>query len=53
MAETDVADPVIATERISRRFGSIQAVHEVSLTRALAGSIFGLIGPTAPARRPR
>jgi ABC-2 type transport system ATP-binding protein len=43
MAEAEVADPVIAMERISRRFGSIEAVHEVSLT-VPAGSICGFIG---------
>jgi ABC-2 type transport system ATP-binding protein len=40
---TDLADPVIATERISRRFGSTEAVHDVSLT-VPAGSICGFIG---------
>jgi ABC-2 type transport system ATP-binding protein len=34
---------VIATERISRRFGSIEAVHDVSLT-VPAGTICGFIG---------
>jgi len=36
--------PVIVTERLSRRFGSIVAVDEVSLTVPRA-AIFGLLGP--------
>jgi ABC-type multidrug transport system ATPase subunit len=36
-------DPVIVTDRVSRRFGQIDAVREVSLT-VPAGSICGFIG---------
>jgi ABC-type multidrug transport system ATPase subunit len=36
--------PVIATEQLSRRFGRLEAVHDLTL-HVPAGSIFGLIGP--------
>jgi ABC-2 type transport system ATP-binding protein len=42
MAHADL-DPVIVTDRLSRRFGRIDAVHELSLT-VPAGSICGFIG---------
>jgi ABC-2 type transport system ATP-binding protein len=44
MVETRTGEPaVIVTEGLSRRFGSIEALHDVSLT-VRAGSIYGLIG---------
>ena len=43
MSEADLGGPVIATDRLSRRFGSIEAVRDVSLT-VPAGSICGFIG---------
>jgi ABC-2 type transport system ATP-binding protein len=42
MAQTDL-DPVIVTDRLTRRFGRIDAVNELSLT-VPAGSICGFIG---------
>jgi ABC-2 type transport system ATP-binding protein len=37
-------EPVIVTDRLSRRFGSLVAVRDVSLTVA-RGEIFGVLGP--------
>jgi ABC-2 type transport system ATP-binding protein len=37
-------DPVISTDRLSRSFGSLMAVREVSLSVS-AGEIFGVLGP--------
>jgi ABC-2 type transport system ATP-binding protein len=42
MAQADL-DPVIVTDRVSRRFGRIEAVRDLSLT-VPAGSICGFIG---------
>ena len=37
-------EPIIVTERLSRRFGSLVAVKDVSLT-VYRGEIFGVLGP--------
>ncbi len=42
MAQAEL-DPVIVTDRLSRRFGRVDAVHELSLT-VPAGSICGFLG---------
>jgi len=39
-----VSDPVIVTDRLSRRFGALVAVRDVSLT-VERGEIFGVLGP--------
>jgi len=39
-----VSDPVIVTDRLSRRFGPLVAVRDVSLT-VERGEIFGVLGP--------
>jgi ABC-type multidrug transport system ATPase subunit len=39
-----VSDPVIVTDRLSRRFGALAAVRDVSLT-VERGEIFGVLGP--------
>ena len=39
-----MTDPVIVTDRLSRRFGSLVAVRDVSLT-VNRGEIFGVLGP--------
>jgi len=39
-----VSEPVIVTERLSRRFGALVAVRDVSLT-VNRGEIFGVLGP--------
>jgi ABC-2 type transport system ATP-binding protein len=39
-----VVDPIIVTDRLSRRFGDLVAVREVSLT-VRRGEIFGVLGP--------
>ena len=36
-------EPVIVLDKLSKRFGDVQAVREVSLTIA-AGTIFGFLG---------
>ena len=41
---SDVRDPVIETHGLSRRFGSLVAVRDLSLT-VYAGEIFGVLGP--------
>ena len=41
---TTAADPVIVTDRLSRRFGPLVAVRDVSLTVG-RGEIFGVLGP--------
>jgi ABC-2 type transport system ATP-binding protein len=38
------SDPIIRTERLSRRFGSLVAVRDVSL-EVRRGEIFGILGP--------
>jgi ABC-2 type transport system ATP-binding protein len=40
----DRQSPVIQTDRLSRRFGSLVAVRDLSLT-VYAGEIFGVLGP--------
>jgi ABC-2 type transport system ATP-binding protein len=40
----DAADPVIVTENLSKRFGDLVAVRDVSL-RVERGEIFGVLGP--------
>jgi ABC-2 type transport system ATP-binding protein len=39
-----MTDPVIVTDKLSRRFGDLVAVRDVSLT-VEAGEIFGVLGP--------
>ncbi|HEY7376608.1 MAG TPA: ABC transporter ATP-binding protein, partial [Polyangia bacterium] len=39
-----MSDPVIVTDRLSRRFGALVAVRDVSLT-VERGEIFGVLGP--------
>jgi ABC-2 type transport system ATP-binding protein len=39
-----VSDPVIVTDRLSRRFGALVAVRDVSMT-VERGEIFGVLGP--------
>ncbi|HEU4610750.1 MAG TPA: ABC transporter ATP-binding protein [Kofleriaceae bacterium] len=39
-----MSDPVIVTEHLSRRFGELVAVHDVSLT-VQRGEVFGVLGP--------
>jgi len=39
-----VTDPVIVTDKLSRRFGALMAVRDVSLT-VNRGEIFGVLGP--------
>jgi ABC-2 type transport system ATP-binding protein len=39
-----MSEPVIVTEKLSRRFGELVAVRDVSLT-VEAGEIFGVLGP--------
>jgi ABC-2 type transport system ATP-binding protein len=43
-AATDVEAPIIHTEHLSRRFGSLWAVRDVSLD-IRCGEIFGILGP--------
>ena len=38
------SDPIIQTEHLSRRFGSLVAVRDVSLS-VRRGEIFGVLGP--------
>ena len=40
----DAREPVIVTDRLSRRFGDLVAVRDVSLT-VYRGEIFGVLGP--------
>jgi ABC-2 type transport system ATP-binding protein len=46
-----VSEPAIELVDITKRFGTKSAVDGVSLT-IQRGQVYGLIGPTAPGRRP-
>src|SRR5436309_4989051 len=39
-----MSEPVIVLDKLSKRFGDVQAVRDVSLT-IVAGTIFGFLGP--------
>jgi ABC-2 type transport system ATP-binding protein len=44
VSEADERTPVIVTDRLSRRFGNLVAVRDLSLT-VYRGEIFGVLGP--------
>jgi ABC-type multidrug transport system ATPase subunit len=46
-----MADQMIRTEGLRKSFGDVQALKGVDLAVEPA-SVFGLLGPTAPARPP-
>jgi ABC-type branched-subunit amino acid transport system ATPase component len=46
-----MADCILSVTQLSRAFGAIQAVDDVSLS-IVAGQIYGLVGPDGAGRLP-
>ena len=50
-APTSAPDIAINVEGLSKSFGGREVVHDLSM-QVKRGSIYGFLGPTAPARPP-